>query len=331
MLKTTNVLLNYASYASPASVALAFLGEATTVISGGSSPSTVTLPDATTCELGVKYEVINNSTGIVSVASFDTSTVLAIEAGLSAVFTCVSVSVNTPAAWFAEYGTAQVDGNCIVSVDGSSKVCATDGGFVDVDGSMTIVGNTVNDSSALAVIGNVSITGNLDMQCQSVGNVLSLSVANVFGKKVMAPAPSVNGTVVVGGDLSVIGNLTLSSVPALVTPNNYHASLKNIPVGGIYRSFFDDGIVPESFPITSSFVSAGTTLTVTVTGNVIEPGMFLSGGGVTSGTQIVSQLTGTMGDVGTYQVDNSQAMGVAPTALIFQSSSFPDVLYIRTV
>lgn len=52
---------------------------------------------------------------------------------------------------------------------------------------------------------------------------------------------------------------------------------------------------------------ATTTLTVTAksSGNII-PGLILSGTGVTASTKIVSQLSGTTGGVGTYQVDTSQ-------------------------
>jgi hypothetical protein len=62
---------------------------------------------------------------------------------------------------------------------------------------------------------------------------------------------------------------------------------------------------------------AGTTLTVTAigTGTVLGKGLSISGTGVDSATTIVSQLTGTAGGVGTYQVSVSQT--VASTALTF--------------
>ena len=51
---------------------------------------------------------------------------------------------------------------------------------------------------------------------------------------------------------------------------------------------------------------ASTTLTVTSTSGVIEPGMVLTGNSVTAGTYIHKQLTGTAGSTGTYQVSISQ-------------------------
>jgi|LakMenE01Jun11ns_1017448.scaffolds.fasta_scaffold9951134_3 hypothetical protein len=64
---------------------------------------------------------------------------------------------------------------------------------------------------------------------------------------------------------------------------------------------------------TASSIS-GTTLTVggVVTGEFI-PGMILTGTGVTANTTVVSQLTGTVGQAGTYQVSASQT--VSSTAI----------------
>ena len=67
---------------------------------------------------------------------------------------------------------------------------------------------------------------------------------------------------------------------------------------------------------TGSFTGAiaGTTLTVSaVTSGTIMPGATLAGTGVTAGTTIVSQLTGTTGGAGTYQISASQT--VASTAM----------------
>jgi hypothetical protein len=53
---------------------------------------------------------------------------------------------------------------------------------------------------------------------------------------------------------------------------------------------------------------ATTTLTVTAAPVVLAPGQVLSGVGVTAGTYIVAQLTGTTGGIGTYQVSASQTV-----------------------
>jgi hypothetical protein len=60
---------------------------------------------------------------------------------------------------------------------------------------------------------------------------------------------------------------------------------------------------------------AGTTLTVSaVTTGVLTPGQTISGTGVAAGTEILSQLTGTTGGVGTYQVSGA-AQTVSSTTI----------------
>lgn len=64
---------------------------------------------------------------------------------------------------------------------------------------------------------------------------------------------------------------------------------------------------------------SGTTMNVVAipTGEVVIPGQTISSDrGVTPGTKIVSQLTGTTGGIGTYQVDKSQTTGSRFTASI---------------
>lgn len=68
---------------------------------------------------------------------------------------------------------------------------------------------------------------------------------------------------------------------------------------------------------TGSFTGsiAGDILTITAVGSgVVVPGGILSGSGVTSGTQVISQLTGTTGGVGTYLI-NFTEQTVASTTI----------------
>lgn len=66
---------------------------------------------------------------------------------------------------------------------------------------------------------------------------------------------------------------------------------------------------------------AGTTLTVTVVGSgTLYVGNTISGTGVTAGTVIMSQLSGTTGGVGTYNVNTSQT--VASTTIVTNTKFF---------
>jgi hypothetical protein len=70
------------------------------------------------------------------------------------------------------------------------------------------------------------------------------------------------------------------------------------------HNFIEKGDYVTTF--VGSIGPASTTLTVSTTTGVIEPGMVLTGNSVTAGTTIVKQLSGTAGSTGTYQVSTSQ-------------------------
>ena len=126
----------------------------------------------------------------------------------------------------------------------------------------------------------------------------------------------------------------VNAIPSLIDPNNYYAMMAGVPLGGLYRSQNNGGILPTTNAITASFVLAGTTLTVTAVGAAtLAPGQVLTGGTISVGppaVYIVSQLTGAAGDVGTYQVSQAQLAGVTCT-VANSSATTPDIIYMRTV
>lgn len=68
-------------------------------------------------------------------------------------------------------------------------------------------------------------------------------------------------------------------------------------------------VASHTASFTGSIGPASTTLTVSaVSSGTILPSMQLTGTGVTAGTRIVTQLTGTAGGTGTYQVNTSQTV-----------------------
>ncbi len=72
---------------------------------------------------------------------------------------------------------------------------------------------------------------------------------------------------------------------------------------------FSNGVSVQSHTVSCTASVLLTTMTVTaVSSGTLKPSMLLSGTGITSGTYIVSQLTGTSGGVGTYQVSVSQTV-----------------------
>jgi hypothetical protein len=84
-----------------------------------------------------------------------------------------------------------------------------------------------------------------------------------------------------------------------------------------------DVVTPAVATVTGSI--AATTLSVSaVSTGVLYPGATLTGTGITAGTVIVAQLTGTTGGQGTYTVSTAQAVGsttvTATTNLVLTSA-----------
>jgi hypothetical protein len=86
----------------------------------------------------------------------------------------------------------------------------------------------------------------------------------------------------------------------------------------IYYKGASDPAQPHSVALTGSI--SGTTLTVTATGGVTNPispdGEFITGTGITANTQVIAQLSGTNGGIGTYQLNHSMTVGSETITLI---------------
>ena len=97
-----------------------------------------------------------------------------------------------------------------------------------------------------------------------------------------------------GGDTTETSG-TYSCTNSFILPTNLFGSLYSVPA-------FKESVLTASI--------SGTTLTVTATsGSINAHGQFLDGAGVTAGTIITGQLTGSAGSTGTYSVNNSQSVG----------------------
>jgi hypothetical protein len=119
------------------------------------------------------------------------------------------------------------------------------------------------------------------------------AIANTFDKTVPATQGGTGLTVYEAGNLLYADTTTtLAAVP----PS---------PVAGAAL------LAGASVSFTGSIAS--TTLTASaLTSGIIVPAMVIAGAGVTAGTVIVDQLTGTPGGAGTYSVDISQSVGSVP-------------------
>lgn len=127
----------------------------------------------------------------------------------------------------------------------------------------------------------------------------------------LAPGASANPT-----QLAVQSGFPIT----LFTHGDFWA-LPESPLGGavaagdtVYARQYDGSLSddPTAFSATGVQTAASTTLTVSaVTKGALVPGMVIAGTGVTVGTSIVAQLTGTPGGAGTYTVSNSDGFASA--------------------
>lgn len=109
-LPANNFLWGYATTATAAGTTTLLVSSAYNQYFTGVTTQTVQLPDVTIggLALGHSFLINNNSTGIVTVQSNGSNTITAMAAGTSALFTAVSTSVNTAAAWNSDYQSVGV-------------------------------------------------------------------------------------------------------------------------------------------------------------------------------------------------------------------------------
>lgn len=97
---------------------------------------------------------------------------------------------------------------------------------------------------------------------------------------------------------------------------------------------YSNGVSTEAHTAVFTGSIATTTLTVSaITSGTILPGMTISGTGVTAGTYIVDQLTGTTGGTGTYTVSASQTVasttitGTVTSKIVFAYSGVYNIQF----
>ena len=112
-------------------------------------------------------------------------------------------------------------------------------------------------------------------------------------------------------------SMAIASVPTGFIGLNSGISGTGIPVGTYITALNASSYTLNQGQMTSSFTATidTTTLTVTAITTAISIGQTITGVGVSAKTVITGQLTGTIGDVGTYTVSQSQtvATGIAMT------------------
>jgi hypothetical protein len=124
-------------------------------------------------------------------------------------------------------------------------------------------------------------------------------------------------TLMTGGDFWVINSGTTEAIPGNKAYANFNGGL---------ATFAATGSATQSASVTGSIIQQSGNITASITGDILTvtgsgviamvPGTTVSGTGVATGTKILTQLTGTVGGVGTYRLSigdqtvASESMGI---------------------
>ena len=212
----------------------------------GSTTQTVKMPVTSTLVLGQQYEIVNNSSGVVTVESSGSNTIIAMPAASVAYLTCINTGVTTAAGWnvIAEY-----EANGIVNLIADNSGIAT-GESVTISGGST--GLTTTASSSTVDLTGVLVGANGGTGVANTSRTITLS-SGATGK-VLTSDSSGNGTwatnpvpgyafsaYLTNSISNVTGNGTVYTIvydTTLVNASSVYSTstgLFTAPVNGIYQ------------------------------------------------------------------------------------------------
>lgn len=188
-------------------------------------------------------------------------------------------------------------GSLEVIVDGFSWKSST----INLSSALTLSTVASTIQSDLALPGSASVTGSIALNPTGTGGILTVTAVS-------------SGTVAAGQTITGSGVLSGTYVTGYGTGTGGT---------GTYYVNIAQTVVSETLTLSASAAAftasiAGNVMTVTAVGSgVLQPGMEVTGTNVNVPTGIKSQLTGTMGGVGTYaiyptQTVSSESMTGAP-------------------
>lgn len=127
----------------------------------GATTQTVTLPVTSTLVLGQTFEVLNDSTGAVTVQSSGANAILILAAGTRATFECILTSGTTAASWVFDYHAAIISTSKKLTATSTITLSGTDG--------TTMTFPAVSASMAALGIENQALTGGATVTPKNLG------------------------------------------------------------------------------------------------------------------------------------------------------------------
>ena len=267
----------------------------------GSTTQTVVLPVVSTLVLGAQYQVVNNSTGNVTVQSSGANNILVMPGSTSATFTVIAITGTTGASWSADY-------------TGFSSITGT--GSAVLSNSPTLVTPTLGVATATSINGLIitSTTGTL-----TIANGKTLTASNTLtftGTDSSSVAFGTGGTVVyTSNNLSVFASTTsaqlagvlsdetgyssgavavFSKSPSIDAPTiTGHATIEGVTATGATGT---GNLVFSNTPtFTTPALGAATATSVVASAGLVSTSAF--GGSFTDGIIVDYDTTGSLGRI----------------------------------
>ncbi|NBU29972.1 MAG: hypothetical protein EBS41_00420 [Actinobacteria bacterium] len=203
-------------------------------------------------------------------------------------------------------------------VDSGKHVLNTTGGFI-IPANATIafpIGAAVsiyNNSDTAQAVNIVSGSTDILRTPNTAGNVVTqASFTATFSGTVMSVSAMTSGTLAVGQSVSTAGGTFTISTLGTGTGGTGTYNMSGSYTNATATSYTATRVIPATVTGQVAVVTgsiATTSLNVTaVTSGTISPGQTISGTGVTAGTKILGQVSGTAGGIGIYTVSVSQTV-----------------------
>lgn len=140
----------------------------------GVTTQTLTLPVTSTLYTGLRYKVVNNSTGLVTVQSSGANSILVLAASTSAEFICILTSGTTAASWQAIYNGTVITSGKKLSATASVTIGGTDGKTASFSNNLTFAGTdgkTVTFNNSITFSGTDSTTMTFPSTSASIARI----------------------------------------------------------------------------------------------------------------------------------------------------------------